>query len=63
MSDETVTACPKRVQEGGIIGTQDLGPCIFDCAACRTIAGRHICVEYGKEVHPQTAKNGGWRWS
>jgi len=54
------TFCPKRVQEGGIQGTTDLGPCFFSCAACLTVTGRFICMEYGKEVHPTTHKPEGY---
>ena len=28
-----MTRCPKRIEEGGIIGTLDIGECDNDCAA------------------------------
>lgn len=28
-----ITRCPKRVEEGGLIGTLDLGECLCNCAA------------------------------
>lgn len=28
-----ISRCPKRIVEGGIVGTLDMGDCLFHCAA------------------------------
>jgi hypothetical protein len=52
------TRCPKRIEEGGIIGTQDIGYCIETCAAFHLTNamnnGEGTCDEYKTTVWAST---------
>lgn len=52
------TRCPKRILGTGLEGETDMGPCVVQCAACLVIGGKFICREYGKEVKPDTLREG-----
>jgi hypothetical protein len=65
---QRITPCPKRIREGGIIGTLDLGPCLLECAACIKPVdfGGNVftCKEYGIQVYPlKNAPDDAWLWS
>jgi hypothetical protein len=61
MDTNAISRCPKRIEEGGIIGTVDIGECLFQCAAFQdwqiiqkapdgiTLA-EGICKEYKTKV-------------
>lgn len=64
---ERISPCPKRVMEGGIIGTTDLGPCLIECAACIVDEKGYFCKEYGNHVRPKanahTIEWPGWNYA
>ncbi len=39
------TKCPKRVEEGGIVGTCDLGKCLCTCAAFKSNLKMETCFD------------------
>ena len=45
------TRCPKRIEEGGLVGTQDLGFCLETCTAFHLKNAMNNCegecYEYG----------------
>jgi hypothetical protein len=47
--------CPKRIEEGGLVGTQDIGYCLETCAAFVLVNAMNnaegICTEYKTTVH------------
>ena len=48
-----ITLCPKRILEGGIVGTTDMGPCLSECAACTYVDSGYVCAEYKTPIIPK----------
>jgi hypothetical protein len=65
MGKNKITLCPKRIVEGGIEGTHDLGECLFHCAAFQDwtidensnpVVAHGYCKELGDGSESVTAR-------